>query len=162
MQYEISGSVLAGQITTTTWAEAAVARATVPPRRSTLRWTCPGRALGEGSGRPVGLAAASVGVNGGEIMYRQGGSRAEMWRLKSVPPVAFNQERPNLTEGGLDVQGGYLPPCSQGLFRRRDERPRGGPSVRATPGHGAQDARVLRAPRVSTATTGSQTEARSI
>ena len=34
-------------------------------------------------------------VNGGEIMYRQGGSRAEMWRLKSVPPVAFNQERPN-------------------------------------------------------------------
>ena len=100
-------------------------------------------------------------VNGGEIMYRQGGSRAEMWRLKSVPPVAFNQERPNLTEGGLDVQGGYLPPCSQGLFRRRDERPRGGPSVRATPGHGAQDARVLRAPRVSTATTGSQTEARS-
>ena len=101
-------------------------------------------------------------VNGGEIMYRQGGSRAEMWRLKSVPPVAFNQERPNLTEGGLDVQGGYLPPCSQGLFRRRDERPRGGPSVRATPGHGAQDARVLRAPRVSTATTGSQTEARSI
>ena len=78
MQYEISGSVLAGQITTTTWAgapsrtwawsraiggagrgiggagqfaswtraaqlrtstwaEAAVARATVPPRRSTLR-----------------------------------------------------------------------------------------------------------------------------
>ncbi len=101
-------------------------------------------------------------VNGGEIMYRQGGSRAEMWRLKSVPPVAFNQERPNLTEGGLNVQGGYLPPCSQGLFRRRDERPRGGPSVRATPGHGAQDARVLRAPRVSTATTGSQTEARSI
>ena len=93
-------------------------------------------------------------VNGGEIMYRQGGSRAEMWRLKSVPPVAFNQERPNLTEGGLDVQCGYLPPCSQGLFRRRDERPRGGPSVRATPGHGAQDARVLRAPRVSTATTG--------
>ena len=49
-------------------------------------------------------------------MYRQGGSRAEMWRLKSVPPVAFNQERPNLTEGGLDVQGGYLPPCSQGLI----------------------------------------------
>ena len=114
--------------------------------------------------RTVGNDDAFVGpfVNGGEIMYRQGGSRAEMWRLKSVPPVAFNQERPNLTEGGLDVQGGYLPPCSQGLFRRRDERPRGGPSVRATPGHGAQDARVLRAPRVSTATTGSQTEARSI
>ncbi len=113
---------------------------------------------------PSALQEYSVNpvVNGGEIMYRQGGSRAEMWRLKSVPPVAFNQERPNLTEGGLDVQGGYLPPCSQGLFRRRDERPRGGPSVRATPGHGAQDARVLRAPRVSTATTGSQTEARSI
>ncbi len=91
-----------------------------------------------------------------------GRSSAEVWRLKTVPPVAFNQERQNLTEGGLDVQGGYLPPCSQGLFRRRDERPRGGPSVRATPGHGAQDARVLRAPRVSTATTGSQTEARSI
>ena len=111
---------------------------------------------------PEASWTAKNAVNGGEIMYRQGGSRAEMWRLKSVPPVAFNQERPNLTEGGLDVQGGYLPPCSQGLFRRRDERPRGGPSVRATPGHGAQDARVLRAPRVSTATTGSQTEARSI
>ena len=73
------------------------------------------------------LCLRTASVNGGEIMYRQGGSRAEMWRLKSVPPVAFNQERPNLTEGGLDVQGGYLPPCSQGLFRRRDERPRGGP-----------------------------------
>ena len=91
MQYEISGSVLAGQITTTTWAgapsrtwawpraiggagrgiggagqfgswtraEAAVDRATVPPRRSTLRWTCPGRALGEGSGRS-GLGGGSV------------------------------------------------------------------------------------------------------
>ncbi len=91
-----------------------------------------------------------------------GRSSAEMWRLKTVPPVAFNQERPNLIEGGLDVQGGDVPASSQGLFRRRDERPRGGPSVRATPGHGAQDARVLRAPRVSTATTGSQTEARSI
>ena len=33
-----------------------MARATVPPRRSTLRWTCPGRALGEGSGRS-GLGA---------------------------------------------------------------------------------------------------------
>ncbi len=91
-----------------------------------------------------------------------GRSSAEMWRLKTVPPVAFNQERPNLIEGGLDVQGGDVPASSQGLFRRRDERPRGGPSVQATPGHGAQDARVLRAPRVSTATTGSQTEARSI
>ena len=38
------------------WAEAAVARATVPPRRSILRRTCPGRALGEGSGRS-GLGA---------------------------------------------------------------------------------------------------------
>jgi hypothetical protein len=51
-------------------------------------------------------------------MYHQGGSRAEKWRLKIVPPVAFNQERLNLTEGGLDVQGGYLPPCSQGLLRQ--------------------------------------------
>ena len=37
------------------------------------------------------LVLESHYVNGGEIMYRQGGSRAEMWRLKSVPPVAFNQ-----------------------------------------------------------------------
>ena len=50
-------------------------------------------------------------------MYHQGGSRAEKWRLKTVPPVAFNQERLNLTEGGLDVQSGYVLPCSQGLFR---------------------------------------------
>ena len=115
MQYEISGSVLAGQITTTTWAvapsrtwawpraiggagrgiggagqfaswtraaqlrtstwaEAAVARATVPPRRSTLRWNCPGARLGRrhrrswparvvdqgGSARDVGLGGGSV------------------------------------------------------------------------------------------------------
>ena len=102
MQYEISGSALAGQITTTTWAgapsrtwawsraiggagrgiggagqfaswtraaqlrtstwaEAAVARATVPPRRSTLRWTCPGRAVDQGgSARDVGLGGGSV------------------------------------------------------------------------------------------------------
>ena len=66
--------------------------------------------------RRPSVSFGGFGVNGGEIMYRQGGSRAEMWRLKSVPPVAFNQERPNLTEGGLDVQGGYLPPCSQGLI----------------------------------------------
>ena len=38
-----------------------------------------------------------------------GRSSAEVWRLKTVPPVAFNQERQNLIEGGLDVQGGmYL------------------------------------------------------
>ena len=102
MQYEISGSVLAGQITTTTWAgapsrtwawsraiggagrgiggagqfaswtraaqlrtstwaEAAVARATVPPRRSTLRWTCPRRAVDQGgSVRDVCLGGGSV------------------------------------------------------------------------------------------------------
>ena len=36
-----------------------MARATVPPRRSTLRWTCPGRALGEGSDRS-GLGGGSV------------------------------------------------------------------------------------------------------
>ena len=83
-----------------------------------------------------------------------GRSSAEVWRLKTVPPVAFNQERQNLIEGGLDVQGGDVPPCSQGLFRRRDERPRGGPSVRATPGHGAQDAQVLGTSRVSTRPTG--------
>ena len=35
-----------------------------------------------------------------------GRSSAEVWRLKTVPPVAFNQERQNLIEGGLDVQGG--------------------------------------------------------
>ena len=54
-------------------------------------------------------------------MYHEGGSSAEVWRLKTVPPVAFNQERQNLIEGGLDVRGGYVPPCSQGLLRRRDE-----------------------------------------
>ena len=59
-------------------------------------------------------------------MYHQGGSNAEVWRLKTVPPVAFNQERRNLIEGELDVQGGYVPPCSQGLLRRRDDCPRVG------------------------------------
>ena len=116
MQYEISGSVLAGQITTTTWAgapsrtwawsraiggagrgiggagqfaswtraaqlrtstwaEAAVARATVPPRRSTLRWTCPGRALGEGSGGPGHGTPPGVQLCGGPA---QGGSARDV------------------------------------------------------------------------------------
>ena len=61
------------------------------------------------------------GVNGGEIMYHRGGSSAEVWRLKTVPPVAFNQERQNLIEGGLDVPVGNVPTCSKGLLRRRDE-----------------------------------------
>ena len=51
----------AAQLRTSTWAEAAVARATVPPRRSTLRWTCPGRAVDQGgSARDVGLGGGSV------------------------------------------------------------------------------------------------------
>ena len=63
-------------------------------------------------------------------MYRQGGSRAEMWRLKSVPPVAFNQERPNLTEGGLDVQGGVFTSVFARLaFIEGMSVSRGGPSV---------------------------------
>ncbi|MDP6422667.1 MAG: hypothetical protein QF672_15325, partial [SAR202 cluster bacterium] len=44
-------------------------------------------------------------------MYHEGGSSAEMWRLKTVPPVAFNQERQNLIEGGLEslsVRGGIM------------------------------------------------------
>ena len=115
MQYEISGSVLAGQITTTTWAgapsrtwawsrsiggagrgiggagqfaswtraaqlaafaraEAAVARATVPPRRSTLRWNCPGARLGRRHRRSwparvvdQGGSARDVGLGGGAV-----------------------------------------------------------------------------------------------
>ena len=104
----------------------------------------------------------AITVNGGEIMYHQGGSRAEIWRLKTVPPIAFNQERPNLTEGGLDVQGGNVPPCSQGLHDRRDERSGGCAGIRAAPGHSAQDARVLGASGVSTGTSAQSAEARSI
>ena len=51
-------------------------------------------------------------VKGGEIMYHQGGSRAEMRRLKIVPPVAFNQERLNLTEGGLLADRSRNPPSA--------------------------------------------------
>ena len=50
-------------------------------------------------------------MKGGEIMYHGGGSSAERWRLKIVPPVAFNQKRHDLIEGALDVQGGDVPPC---------------------------------------------------
>ena len=39
-----------------------------------------------------GLERVVRHVNDGEIMYHQGGSSAEMRRLKIVPPVAFNQE----------------------------------------------------------------------
>ena len=79
-----------------------------------------------------------------------GRSSAEVWRLKTVPPVAFNQERQNLIEGGLDVQGGDVPASSQGLLCRRDERSRGCAGIRTAPGHGAQDAQVLGTSRVST------------
>ena len=41
-------------------------------------------------------------------MYHRGESRAEMWRLKTVPPVAFNRVRTNLIEGGMDVPSGDL------------------------------------------------------
>ena len=71
-----------------------------------------------------------------------------MWRLKTVPPVAFNQERQNLIEGGLDVQGGDVPASSQGLLCRRDERSRGCAGIRTAPGHGAQDAQVLGTSRI--------------
>ena len=83
-----------------------------------------------------------------------GRSSAEVWRLKTVPPVAFNQERQNLIEGGLDVQGGDVPASSQGLLCRRDERSRGCAGIRTAPGHGAQDAQVLGTSRVSTRPTG--------
>ena len=88
-----------------------------------------------------------------------GRSSAEVWRLKTVPPVAFNQERQNLIEGGLDVQGGDVPASSQGLLCRRDERSRGCAGIRTAPGHGAQDAQVLGTSRVSTRPTASSTEA---
>ena len=88
-----------------------------------------------------------------------GRSSAEVWRLKTVPPVAFNQERPNLIEGGLDVQGGDVPASSQGLLCRRDEHSRGCACIRTAPGHGAQDAQVLGTSRVSTRPTASSTEA---
>ena len=56
---QLASWIRAAQLAAFAWAEAAVARATVPPRRSTLRWTCPGLALGEGSGRS-GLGGGSV------------------------------------------------------------------------------------------------------
>lgn len=86
-------------------------------------------------------------------MYLQGGPSAEGWCLKSVPSIASNRDRRNLMEGGLDVQSGDVPPCSQGLLRRRDERPGGGSGVWAAPGQGAQDAHVLGASLVPAGTT---------
>ena len=74
MQYEISGSVLAGQITTTTWAEAAVARATVPPQAFNSAADLPRARLGRrqrsiGPGRAVdqGGSARDVGLGGGSV-----------------------------------------------------------------------------------------------
>ncbi|MDP6663497.1 MAG: hypothetical protein QF477_05460, partial [SAR202 cluster bacterium] len=68
--------------------------------------TCIAQTFAVGIFGPLLMSGADV--KGGEIMYHQGGTRAEMWRLKIVPPIAFNHERLNLTEGGLDVQGGYV------------------------------------------------------
>ena len=91
MQYEISGSVLAGQITTTTWAgapsrtraaqlrtstraEAAVARATVPPQAFNSAVDLPRARLGRrqrsiGPGRAVdqGGSVRDVGLGGGSV-----------------------------------------------------------------------------------------------
>ena len=86
---------------------------------------------------------AAITCEGRRDNVPPGRSSAEVWRLKTVPPVAFNQERQNLIEGGLDVQGGDVPASSQGLLCRRDERSRGCAGIRTAPGHGAQDAQVL-------------------
>jgi hypothetical protein len=56
-------------------------------------------------------------------MYHQGGSRAEMRRLKIVPPVAFNQERLNLTEGGLLADRSRNPPSVGPLFKPAGRTP---------------------------------------
>ena len=103
--------------------------------------------------------ASRQSVKGGEIMYHLGGSSAGVWRLKTVPPLAFNWVRTNLMEGGLDVQGGDVPACSQSLLCRRDEHPGSSSSVWTAPGHGTQDAQVLGAFGISTVTTAQSTEA---
>ena len=139
MQYEISGSVLAGQITTTTWAgapsrtwawpraiggagrgiggagqfgswtwaEAAVARATVPPRRSTLRWTCPRARLGRrqrsiGPGRAVDQGGSSSRRRPGRWLRRGPGrlsSRRSPGRRQRWPG-------PHGTPPGVQLCGG--------------------------------------------------------
>ena len=83
-------------------------------------------------------------------MYHRGWSNAEEWRLKTVPAIAFNRVGTNLMEGGLDVYGGAVRSSPAGGPRRRDEHPGSGASIRAAPGHGAQDAQVLVASGVST------------
>ena len=62
-------------------------------------------------------------VNSGEIMYQRGGSSAEMWRLKTVPPTAFNRVGTNLMEGGMDVPGGAVRSSPAGGPCGRDEHP---------------------------------------
>ena len=56
-------------------------------------------------------------------MYQRGGSSAEMWRLKTVPPTAFNRVGTNLMEGGMDVPGGAVRSSPAGGPRGRDEHP---------------------------------------
>ncbi len=105
------------------------------------------------------LKGAYRSVNGGEIMYQRGGSSAEVWRLKIVPPVAFNWVRTNLMEGGLDVHSGDVRSSPARGPRGRDEHPGGGSDVWTAPGHGAQDAEVLPAAVVPKTTATSSTEA---
>ena len=68
-------------------------------------------------------ADIEAAVNSGEIMYQRGGSSAEMWRLKTVPPTAFNRVGTNLMEGGMDVPGGAVRSSPAGGPRGRDEHP---------------------------------------
>ena len=72
-----------------------------------------------------------------------------MWRCKTVPPAAFHRVVSNSMEGAEDVQGGDVRAGAPGLHGGWYEHAGGGAGVRTAPGHGAQDAEVLGASRVS-------------
>ena len=72
-----------------------------------------------------------------------------MWRIKTIPPAAFHRVGDNSMEGVKDIQGGDVRAGAPGLHGGWYEHSGGGAGVRTAPGHGAQDAEVLGASRVS-------------
>ena len=86
-----------------------------------------------------------------EVKWTTWASRLpELWRWKIVPSSAFRKADYQSMEGVMDVSRGDLRTSSPGLHGRRDERSGSLPGVWPAPGHGAQDAGLLGAPRIPT------------
>ena len=91
-----------------------------------------------------------VGVSGGDILGRVGGEIADIWRLNTVPSTVIHRVIADPLDGARDVQRGRISAGSPGGDGGGNEHPGSLPGIWVAPGHGAQDAGLLGAARVST------------